>query len=214
MNLIQIGRILSQERKKQSLTLKNISEKTCIRPYRLKQIEEGCQDKSVAEVYMRGFIKAYAQALNMDVQHLFQLLGSSEKNEEKLKLTEVKNVDKELNPLLTIVNMGFTLTILIFAGLIFWMRATLTQYELKLSENPITQMDQRLKEATTWPLTDKILIDFIGYPKKNVDIQKKRGLSSILSIESFLQPKEEVKKQESKKEFNKTSALTHINNNS
>ena len=213
MNLIQIGRILSQERKKQSLTLKNISEKTCIRRYRLKQIEEGCQDKSVAEVYMRGFVKAYAQALNMDVQNLFQLLGASEENKEKLKLTEVKNVDKELNPLLTIVNMGFTLTILIFAGLIFWMRATLTQYELKLSENPITQMDQHLMEAAAWPLTDKILMNFTGYPK-DVDVQKKRGLSSILSIESFLQPKKEVKKQKSKTEFNKTSTLTHINNNS
>ena len=109
-----------KKEKKQSLSLKSISEKTCIRLCHLKQIEEGCQDKSVAEVYMRGFVKAYAQALNMDIQNLFQLLGSSENNNEKIQLTEVKNVDKELNPLLTIVNMGFTLTILIFAGLIFW----------------------------------------------------------------------------------------------
>ena len=212
MNLIQVGRILSQERKKQSLTLKDISEQTCIRLYRLKQIEEGCQDKSVAEVYTRGFIKAYAQALNMDIQKLFQLLGASENSKEKLKLTEVKNVDKELNPLLTIVNMGFTLTILIFTGLIFWMRATLTQYELKLSENSIQQMNQSPMEAVAWPLTDKILMDFTGHAK-NINVQKKRGLSSILSIESFLQPEEESKKQKPKTKFNKTSTFT-INNNS
>ena len=213
MNLTQIGRILSQERKKQSLSLKSISQKTCIRLCHLKQIEEGCQDKSLAEVYMRGFVKAYAQALNMDIQNLFQLLGSSENSNEKLQLTEVKNVDKELNPLLTIVNMGFTLTILIFAGLIFWMRTTLTQYELKLSENPVKQMNQHLTETTVWPLTDKVLMDFKGYPK-NIDTQKQRGLSSILSIENFLQPEENTKKQKPEIKFNETSAFIKINNNS
>ena len=210
MNLTQIGRILSEERKKQSLSLKNISEKTRIRLCHLKQIEEGCQDKSLAEVYIRGFVKAYARALNMDIQNLFQLLGSSENSTEKLQLTEVKNVDKELNPLLTIVNMGFTLTILIFAGLIFWMRTALTQYELKLSENPVKQ---NLTEAPVWPLTDKFLMEFTGYPK-NINIQKQRGLSSILSIENFSQPEEKAKKQKPEIKFNKTSAFIKTNNNS
>ena len=93
------------------------------------------------------------------------------------------------------------------------MRTALTQYELKLSENPVKQMDQHLTETPVWPLTDKFLMEFTGYPK-NIDVQKQRGLSSILSIENFLQSEEKTKKQKSEIKFKKTSAFIKTNNNS
>ncbi len=225
MSLSQIGEILSQERKKQSLTLKNISKKTCISIVRLEQIEKGYHDKTLAKIYIQGFIQSYAKVLNIDAQHLLKLLGSEE-SKKKFKLKEIKNVDKELNPLLTIVNMSLTATIIIFVGLIFWMRLALNQYELKLSKASVSQVDvnrflekkinmKNLTLPQKWSILDEGLVDFWRGTIDSKNLKFQRELSSVFPLKNNLKSKEEneAKEQNQKEKLKKTSAYFKISNN-
>ena len=211
MNLSQIGQVLSQERRKQSKTLENISKQTCIRVIRLKQIEDGFYDKGLAPIHIQGFIRAYAKALGLSVQQFDWF--SPAVHEEKLKLTEVKNVDKELNPVLTIVNMSFMLAILIFTGLIFWMRMALNQYEsqtAQVQKLPLEMMDTDFMNM-------ELKANFQKFPLNNTMNQKlwngvpfqsvKREPSSLAPSKKILKTKKSIKDEKSqKKDLEKASA--------
>lgn len=212
MNLSQIGRILSQERRKQSKTLEDIARQTCIRLVRLKQVEHGVYDKSLAQVHIQGFIRAYAKVLGLDARQFD--LSNSAVHEEKLKLKEVENVDKELNPILTIVNMSFMLAILVFAGLIFWMRMALNQYESRTAQVQELQreaVNSVLTEGRQEALSQKFPLNTLlnnpfwsAAPLKQIE----RNLSSSGSLKKALKAKEPVEgdKKINQKELKKTSA--------
>ncbi|MBS3906368.1 MAG: helix-turn-helix domain-containing protein [Syntrophaceae bacterium] len=66
------GRSLKQIREKLGIDLKAISAKTKINIKTLELIEEEDLEHLPAMVYLKGFLKAYARALNLDAQKLIE----------------------------------------------------------------------------------------------------------------------------------------------
>ncbi len=61
-----IGETLRKERESQNLSVQNVEEGTSIRALYIEAIEGGDYDKLPGEVYAKGFIKNYANFLNLD----------------------------------------------------------------------------------------------------------------------------------------------------
>ena len=61
-----LGEILRNEREKQNLTIKDIERDTSIRALYIESIEKAEYDVLPGEVYLKGFIKTYANYLNLD----------------------------------------------------------------------------------------------------------------------------------------------------
>ena len=80
-----------KKRKKLGLTLSEVSEKTHVRKKYLKAIEEGNFDEVKGEVFLKGFIKIYANFLDLDTEEILsdyeayrkKVLDESDQVEEK-----------------------------------------------------------------------------------------------------------------------------------
>jgi len=63
-----LGDYLQQERLKKNISLEDVAEATCIHIATLRAIESGDREKMPAEVFARGFVKLYAEFLELDTQ--------------------------------------------------------------------------------------------------------------------------------------------------
>jgi len=129
MSLSQIGQILNQEREHYGLSLKQISEATRISRTQLEAIEKGDYSKLPAKAYVRGFIQAYCKVLNMDSDPLLELFGTTHIN-EMARLKETRDLDKDFERLFTLGHVSLLLLIVVFSGVIIWMRSHLNRYEM------------------------------------------------------------------------------------
>jgi cytoskeletal protein RodZ len=68
-----LGDILREEREKQNLTVKDVEMGTSIRALYISAIEENNYDVLPGEVYLKGFIKTYADFLNLDGSKMVDL---------------------------------------------------------------------------------------------------------------------------------------------
>lgn len=64
--LKELGSRLRQLRKEQSISLEDVAAKTRIQPRLLKAIEEGRREELPEAIYIKGFIKQFAEALGLD----------------------------------------------------------------------------------------------------------------------------------------------------
>ena len=67
-----VGKILRLERTAQGKSLAEIAESTCININMLQAIEDGNREKLPADVFVRGFIRIYAERLQLDQQVVLQ----------------------------------------------------------------------------------------------------------------------------------------------
>lgn len=65
-----VGDILRSEREKQRLTIKDVENETSIRALYIEAIEKGDQKVLPSEVYVKGFIRNYADFLHLDADAL------------------------------------------------------------------------------------------------------------------------------------------------
>lgn len=70
--LKRVGALFKSKRKELSLSLKEIENSTSIRSSYLEAIEEGCIDQYISGVYALGFIKQYAQFLEIDIETMIR----------------------------------------------------------------------------------------------------------------------------------------------
>lgn len=70
--LLHIGQALKDKRKALNLSLKEVSQKTCISLTVLKAIEEGQMENLPVYVYLRGFILSYARVVGLKEQSLLK----------------------------------------------------------------------------------------------------------------------------------------------
>lgn len=67
-----IGDILRAEREKQNLTIGDVEKETSIRTLYIEAIENGEYDKLPGEVYLKGFVRNYANFLKLDANAILQ----------------------------------------------------------------------------------------------------------------------------------------------
>ncbi len=71
-NTVMMGSTFRAEREKQGLTIKDIERETSIRAKYLEALEQGQYDVLPSEVYVKGFIRNYADFLHLDAEKLVQ----------------------------------------------------------------------------------------------------------------------------------------------
>lgn len=69
---IMLGDIFREEREKKKISLHDVENETNIRASYLEAIEKGNYDVIRGEVYLKGFIKAYAKFLGLDYKEMLQ----------------------------------------------------------------------------------------------------------------------------------------------
>ena len=67
-----VGRILKEERVARGLDIGDVARKTCISAYYLKAMEEG-RFSIIPKVFDRGYLKIYANLLNIDAKPLLAM---------------------------------------------------------------------------------------------------------------------------------------------
>lgn len=100
-----VGEILRSEREKKGLTIKEIEIATSIRTVYITAIEEGNYGIIPGEVYLKGFIRNYANFLGLDSQQIIDLYRQSQ-NPVVTAADEVNTINKstkedpvkEMNP--------------------------------------------------------------------------------------------------------------------
>ena len=104
-NKLTIGQILKQSREEQKLTLDEISVLTRIRVKYLSAIEADNFDVLPSSVQQKGFVRAYARALDLDPSPLIAQLRLSEDEEVSGDLkppqdeSKISSMSKETQPL-------------------------------------------------------------------------------------------------------------------
>jgi cytoskeleton protein RodZ len=94
-----LGEYLKRERELRQISLEEVAEGTKIAIYRLRAMEADCWDKLPAEIFVKGFIKSYAEFIGLvpeDVILRYQEYAAQESPDE---LTELAN-----KPLFNYVN--------------------------------------------------------------------------------------------------------------
>ena len=113
------GLFLKREREKKGLSFDQIFEKTRIQPEILQGIEEGTS--SLAPALLKSFIKAYGEALHLDISQLLednqaeslaQKKPSSHQKKKRIPLFQVAFLKRKI--------LSYGIPILIIAVLFFW----------------------------------------------------------------------------------------------
>lgn len=92
--MIKVAEVLQNARREKNLTLEDISKKTKIRIKHLKAIEEEKWDLLPGIAYIKGFLKRYADAVDLDGEKLLTLFRREFNTEQKVKVIP-EGVDNE-----------------------------------------------------------------------------------------------------------------------
>lgn len=90
MALNQIGEILKQTREAQGITLNQIGEATKISTKYLRAIENGEYDAIPGEVYLKGFIRNYANILGLDGEQMVAKFNELRQAHDSMALNQLE----------------------------------------------------------------------------------------------------------------------------
>mgnify|MGYP003587116420 CR=1 FL=1 len=117
-----VGDILKNEREKQDLSVKDVENGTNIRSLYISAIEENNYDVLPGEVYLKGFLRSYANFLNIDSDYILQ----SYKEQKGDSITEIETFQEKqiLKPKKKVrkgrVTILFVAVILILVAIFFF----------------------------------------------------------------------------------------------
>lgn len=116
-----VGDILKIEREKQGLSVKDVENGTNIRSLYISAIEESNYDVLPGEVYLKGFLRSYANFLNIDSDYVLQTYKDQKKESiiEVEEIQEKKNVKPKKKVRKGRVTILFAAIILILIAIIF-----------------------------------------------------------------------------------------------
>ena len=126
--VLTAGECLKRKREELDISLRDISEKLKIKSDYLENLERGTYEKLPPDVFVRGFIKSYAQFVGLDSEKMVSIYNREKKIENKI---EKKSKKKEIyaNKLTTqnlaiitpkIVTAFLSLLILFIVGFYLW----------------------------------------------------------------------------------------------
>ncbi|MGD8861420.1 MAG: helix-turn-helix transcriptional regulator [Myxococcales bacterium] len=84
-----VGSYLKREREARKVSVAELAQTTRIPIRVLRQIEDDEHDQLPADVFVRGFLRAYARALGLDEEHVLARYGKAEESEPPPSLPAV-----------------------------------------------------------------------------------------------------------------------------
>jgi len=126
--VLTVGECLKRRREELDISLKGISEKLKIKIGYLENLEMGNYEELPPDVYVKGFIKSYAQFVGLDSEKMVGIYNREKKIESKIKKKSQKE-EAYMNKFTTqnfaiitpkIVTAFFSLLILLIVGYYLW----------------------------------------------------------------------------------------------
>lgn len=144
-----VGEILRSERERKGLSVKEIELATSIRTIYITAIEEGNYSIIPGEVYLKGFIRNYANSLGLDSQKIIDLYRQSQNlvaptNEE---ITNISKTQKETPPEKTTNSskwLAISVLIVCVASGVWWLQSN-------SSSLPEPKVDKQVQPAPIIP---------------------------------------------------------------
>jgi len=90
------GETLRKERERQKLTIQDIEQGTSIRSAYIEALENGDYDKLPGEVYAKGFVKNYANFLNLDAEKLAKDFSAEISQTVSDEVSEISDVEEKI----------------------------------------------------------------------------------------------------------------------
>jgi len=106
-----IGQTLREEREKMGLTHEQVCEITKLRPSILDAIEKEAWDKLPPSVFVKGFIKSYAQILDLDPETLIKMYSATEHAKQSHTITKEESKSSKKG---TFIWLSFIVFIMVF----------------------------------------------------------------------------------------------------
>ncbi len=135
-----VSQILSSERKRKKWTLEEVYKFTKINPVYIKALESGDYSTFNGKVHAKGFLKIYAQFLELDIEELLafwrrEYEGEYERGLRGKKLTNLK---KSIFPALSKITLGYkSLSVLVASLLVIGFFTYIFYQYNKYSGDPI-----------------------------------------------------------------------------
>ena len=176
-NIGDIGKLLRDTRKAKDLTLEVVNKKTLISEKILKSLEDGTCESSVNTIYVRGFIKKYADFLGLNSADILDGYGT--------KVEQILHIDpKKPSDIIEIEKyIPFVLTvffgILIVAGLVLGVIKIKQFFANRPQKSRITKMSKQ-------PLAGESLLQKNAAGK---EISPKESVPQEIMLEKIEQPR-------------------------
>lgn len=204
-----VGEYLKKEREKADISIDNASEKLKIKKSYLKNLEEGSYDKLPPPVYIKGFIRSYANLLGLDQKKLVDLYNREIIINDKIKKETSGDIKKQnrrkdfatLNyfiPEITSKNITifFSLAILSLIGYYLWYQInsfSSTPYLLIIdpSGNRMVDSPEMIIEGETETNTivringEDVFVDPSGHFKENITLKLGKNVFIIEATNRF-----------------------------
>jgi cytoskeletal protein RodZ len=213
---LTLGEKLKKLRSDRRISLSDVSRNTNVQVKYLEFIENGIYDKLPADVYVRGFLKSYAEFMNIDENALIKLFEKEKEIKKNLSLSrnkkeKGKNNFKFLKPL-RINSFVFTpkiiagtlITIMVIAGFVYLYKeigsfASVPKLVVlspeqnavisgsSISVEGITDRDAKLSVNG-----QPVLVNDEGNFRENLILQSGSNVISVKSINRFKKETEEI----------------------
>ena len=197
--MLRVGQRLREERIRKGLTIEEVSKGTKIRPSFLTSIEKGEYQKLPSSAYAHGFVRNYAEFLNLSKKEMLALFRREFDENEFFKVLPDGLVQKEDFPIkrLRIKQTVVTLILIFFlllAYIIFQYRYAIINPPLDISlpkENSVSSAQTVLVSGKTDPNANlyvnnsSVSLDPDGNFKKNIDVFPGKSTIKIKAVNRF-----------------------------
>lgn len=204
-----VGEYLKKEREKAGISIDDASEKLKIKKSYLKNLEEGSYDKLPPSVYVKGFIRSYANLLKLDQKKLVDLYNREIIIDDKIKKEtngEIKKQNRKkifaalscFIPAITSksITVFFSLAILFLIGCYLWYQvssfsSTPYLFITNPSGDKVADSQEMIVEGETETNTivkingEDVFVDPSGHFKENITLKLGKNVFIIEATNRF-----------------------------
>lgn len=202
-----VGDIFQEKRRRNVLTLEDAAKKLKIQIKYLRALEQGNYKDLPADVYIRGFIRSYAEYLDLDIDAMLELYKTESNIINNIdKKNKDKNEEKEFKSSRVIITpriAKIAAAILVIAGIFFYLwyqisglsaapRLTVSEpmTDKTISEDSMVIIGQTKAGADVAINGQSVYVDEEGNFKESVALQE--GLNNLRIVASNKLDKENV----------------------
>lgn len=203
---VTVGERLKEKREEEGISIKEISEKLKIKMSYLEDLEENNYDKLPPDVYVKGFIRSYAQFVGFDAQKMVNLYSKEKDIDDKIrnKKNSKRKINKRKKFLISnyiiitpkILTVVFSLFILSIIGYYLWHQISSfnsTPYLFisnpmadQISDKPEIEVSGQTEAQATLKINEEdVFIDSDGYFSEIIILESGNNILVIEATNRF-----------------------------
>ena len=210
--VLTVGECLKRKREGLNISIRDTSEKLKIKIGYLENLEESNYEKLPPDVYVKGFIKSYAQLVGLNPEKMISIYDREKNIENKIenkyqkKEIYTKKLTAQNFAIITpkIITAFFSLLILSIVGYYLWYQINSfnsapylfvsSPYENHIVDDPnITVKGETEKEVTVRINGQDVFVDQNGYFEEDIILQPGKNVFVIEAINRFSGTTKEVR---------------------